>query len=120
MSNFKANIIDKTHRTGTRLVNYIKHYKPVAVMIAFGLIGSLFLFASHAATPSTSIEIENSSSLSSNCATIQDDSSASGGKAVKFGCAAQQPTLNAGAQLPIQYDIGTLSGTVCCYQWFRL
>src|SRR5665213_3726873 len=52
-------------------------------VLVFGVIGSLMLFVSHAATPTTSIELENG--FVSGTASIVNDGSASNGKAVKFG-----------------------------------
>jgi hypothetical protein len=59
--------------------------------ISFAAIGTVFLFTSHAATPTASIEPENGTLAS--CATAGSDSNASGGHFVRFTNCAGQTTI---------------------------
>lgn len=58
----------------------------VLSLLGFIFVGTLLIAFSWAASPVTSIESENSSATLA-CATRTNDSTASGGGAVKFGCA---------------------------------
>jgi hypothetical protein len=55
----------------------------LAMVVLGGALGTYFLAASHAATSVSSVEPENGTIASP--ATVQNDSTASGGKSVKFG-----------------------------------
>jgi hypothetical protein len=63
-----------------------RNYQLAAVAITFGVIGSVVLFTSHAATPAVSVETE-SGTVGSPAASLSD-TTASGGSAVKFKAAA--------------------------------
>lgn len=71
--------------------------KVIIVVVAFGVIGSVLLFESHAATPTANIEAENGTIAAP--ATSVADSGASGGNAVKFttgggtSCATSTPNV---------------------------
>lgn len=64
----------------------------------FVVIGSVFLFVTHAATPTVSNEVENGTL---NGATVVSDTNASGGKAVKFGASSSAIPTQTTTQLPI-------------------
>jgi hypothetical protein len=55
----------------------------LTAIIAFGIVGGIFLLISHAATPTASTEPENGALSGS--ASIVNDGNASGGKAILFG-----------------------------------
>lgn len=59
--------------------------RPVIIASLFSVIGVFFLISSSAATPTVSIEPEANQS-NQTCPSIQDNTSASGGKTIKFGC----------------------------------
>lgn len=61
----------------------INRYGSVIAILAVGAVGTYFLVNSHAATPTASLEAENSTI--SSAASIVADSSASGNHAVEFG-----------------------------------
>ncbi len=63
----------------------------VASVVGIGVIGSVLVFSSHAATTTASVEVE-SGTASSNASTLTD-TTASGGKAVKFAAAVSNPTM---------------------------
>ncbi len=58
---------------------------PLIVIGVFVVLGGLYLVASHAATPFVSTEPETGTL--SGCASMVTDTAASGGSAIKFGCA---------------------------------
>jgi nitrous oxidase accessory protein NosD len=85
-----------------------RHTASVASVLLFTIVGSLILSFTKAAVPTSSLEAENG--VSSSCINrLGNDSSASSGSAVKFGCSSS--TATPGAKLPIAYDINSLSGT---------
>ena len=74
----------------------------------------MLLLTSHASTPATGVEAENGTQNNTNIVT---DSGASGGKGVMFGSGAgnttaSNPSADAGASLPISYNLSSLTGTV--------
>ena len=75
-----------------------------------GLIGTYLLRASHASTPTASFEAEGGQTTT--CATDVADATASDGHALKFGVGGCATSTSVGAQLPIQYDLASLSGVV--------
>lgn len=77
------------------------------VILAIALIGITSLIATQAAGFSISVETEQGTRTS--CATQISDTSASAGSAVQFGCSG---TSTVGANLPITYDLNSLTGTV--------
>ncbi|TAH33442.1 right-handed parallel beta-helix repeat-containing protein [Candidatus Saccharibacteria bacterium] len=76
----------------------------------FGVVGATTMLFSQAATPVASFEAEAGTNAS--CAVDATDASASGGSAVQFGGSSCGNTASAGAQLPISYDLASLTGTV--------
>ncbi len=84
----------------------------VVFVIIFASMGVAALIVSKAATPATSFEAENGTI--SGCASKISDVNASGGSAVQLGDSGSgcSSTTGAGAQLPISYDLGLVTGTV--------
>lgn len=105
-------INQRLRRLISRLPN--RQLAAIAAIVAFGVIGTLLLTSSHATTPTANFETENGTVAG--CATKVADSTASGGQAVKFsGCntgSTGAPSANAGASLPISYNLSSLTGTV--------
>jgi hypothetical protein len=96
------------------IVSYFQRLGVTAVVIAmFAFIGVTALMLTNAATTSHLAEAEQG--VKSGCVSTVQDSSAGGGGAIRFGNDAscgQFPAANAGAHLPISYDLKTLQGTV--------
>ena len=86
--------------------------RALVFMMAFAIVGVSLLFVSRAATSTASIEAEDGAA--SNCASAVADTTASNSGAVKFGGAGcdAAPSADAGAQLPITYNLSSLGGTV--------
>lgn len=85
-----------------------KHSVSIVSILLFTIVGSLILSISRAASPTSSFEVENG--LTSGCINkVSNDSFASSSGAIKFGCVAN--TTTPGANLPISYDINSLTGT---------
>lgn len=89
--------------------------KPPRVLILifiglFGMVGIATVFLSQAATPVASFESESGSAA--NCAGDVNDATASGGAATRFGGSGCGGAASAGAQLPISYNLASLTGNV--------
>jgi hypothetical protein len=85
----------------------------VTVVVLFGAFGTVLLTDSHATTPTADFEAENGTLAG--CTSGVADATASGGHAVSFGnCihSTGNPSADAGAQLPISYNLSSLGGTV--------
>src|SRR4051812_2102487 len=61
----------------------VSRYVSVVAVLAIGGLGTMLLFTSHAATPTSSLEVESGTVSSKAC--TGSDSSSSGGGYVKFG-----------------------------------
>lgn len=73
-----------------KLNKFVSNKKPLLLVGLFALVGVVLLFGSRAATPFVSLEPE--SATKSNNATVVNDSTASGAKAVQFGGVTTPPT----------------------------
>lgn len=99
-----------------KIIGYSKQnrFKLFVFVAAFGLLSIALLAITFGATSTLVYEAENASLTG--CVESVDDSTASGGKALEFGCTTTPPppTNNdaAGAVLPIQYSLSSLTGTV--------
>lgn len=110
--NFQMKRIKKTTKAILNNKKLKKYINPKFIIIgAISVVGVITLLMSSAATPSLSLEPE--SGQLAGCAKIESSAQAANQKAVKFGCDTPPSTNSVyGAQLPIQWDIKTLSGSV--------
>lgn len=79
-----------------------------AIVAVFGILGTILVNLSMASSPSPNVEAEDGTA--SGCIKSLDDTSASAQKTVRFGASYGCAEL-AGAKLPIDYDLSSLSGT---------
>lgn len=96
-----SSLLSATHR----------HWLVAAVVSVVGT-GLIMLVASVASTATLLFEAEDATLAG--CVASVDDSGASSGKAVSFGCVEPIPDDDsvAGASLPIDYSLSSLSGTI--------
>lgn len=96
-----------------KIVHYVKkpQNRPKVFIIGFALFGIAALLAARAATPNAALELELGTL--GGCTQKVNDTTASAGAAIQF-CAATSGggSTTAGAQIPLQYDISSLTGTV--------
>lgn len=99
-----------------RMVKKVKKYwrrqstkQTIIFVVAFALIGVGALAISKAAGPSANLEAEDGSIAG--CAKVISEANASNSQAAQFGCSGD-PSANAGAHLPINYNLASLTGTI--------
>lgn len=83
------------------------HQLKIYTIVAVGLVGVASLVISRAANLNTALEPELGAL--SGCAKSVGSTSASGGSVIQFGCTGSGAF---GAQLPIQYNLASLTGTI--------
>jgi hypothetical protein len=95
-----------------KIRSWIKNYRAGSFIIAFGVLGSILLFRSFAATPYVNIEPENGNKI--NVTSITNNTSASNNGYVKFGTvsAAKTKKLILFEQSPIPVDSAASQVTI--------
>lgn len=108
LKRFKSKEINQFNKKFKKSWN--KHSK-IYIILAIAIVGTLALSISRAAPFTANFEPE--AGTKGGCATSVSESGLSNGSAIKF-CTPTPPSSGkvAGAQLPINYDLSTLTGTI--------
>ncbi len=114
MLNFNQSVMNHSIKSMLLKLKYrftTPRKKLIYFMILFAVIGTIALLFAKAATPSVSVEVEDST-LSGGVAKVTGDASASGGGYVEFGVS-PQPITSSATVLTIEATDGITSNATC-------